>query len=308
MADIEQVSENLWMSSSELFTYHSGIFVSNGAAVVIDPGLAETEIQTLSRFISEQKWDVQAVILTHGHWDHVLGTEAFPNVRIVAQREYLTSKRNDPVGIRRIVEQTPDLGRTGPFRMPVPHETFGETMRLLVGALELELVHTPGHAPDHLFVYERKSGTVWTADMLSNEEIPYVIDNLAVFERTLENIRSDDCRLLIPCHGTATSDATGEYAHASKTITLMFRSGAGASSGQRRRAKRSAKPRRCVRLSRIANPFKTIKRRMSATLNLRMSNSADPLMLNPLAGSARGLISLRSECCTQSRILAGGVL
>ena len=45
---MQQLTPNLWFNSSELFTYHSGIFVSEGIAAVIDPGLKQTEIDALA--------------------------------------------------------------------------------------------------------------------------------------------------------------------------------------------------------------------------------------------------------------------
>jgi len=207
MTNIPQLTPNLWINSSELFTYHSGVFVSENRAAVIDPGLKQKEIDALAQFVREQNWQVDAVILTHGHWDHVLGTEAFPNARIYAQREFITSPANNPAEVARRVKENTGLGLAKPFVMPTPHETFDERMQIQIGALTLELVHTPGHAADHLFVYERASGTVWTADMLTDEEIPFVSDNLAAFERTLENLDADDFQFLIPCHGMPTDDA-----------------------------------------------------------------------------------------------------
>lgn len=209
MSNIQQLTENLWINSSELFTYHSGIFVSQGRAAIIDPGLSQSEIESVAQFVRAQNWDVLAVILTHGHWDHVLGADAFPNARVITQQVYLTSPRNDPNVIQRIIVKTPDLGRTAPFTMPVPRETFDASMTLNLGELTLELYHTPGHAPDHLFVLDRASGTVWSADMLSDEEIPFVIDNLTMFEHTLETLHPEDFRFLVACHGTPTAD-TGE--------------------------------------------------------------------------------------------------
>lgn len=204
---MQQLTPNLWINSSDLFTYHSGIFVSENRAAVIDPGLKQKEIDALAEFARAQNWQVDAVILTHAHWDHLLGADAFPNARIYAQRVYLDASRNDAARIARHIEKTTALERTAPFVIPMPHETFDEKMRVQIGVLALELQHTPGHAPDHLFVYERASGTVWTADLLSDEEIPFVSDNLAAYERTLQNIRADDFQFLIPCHGAATNDA-----------------------------------------------------------------------------------------------------
>ncbi len=212
MSNIQQLSDTLWINSSELFTYHSGIIVSEGNAVVIDPGLKQTEIDALAQFVRVQNWNVNAVILTHGHWDHILGAETFSNARILAQRVFLTSPRNDPNDIRRILGKKPELGRTAPFVMPTPHETFDENMTFHVGALTLKLIHTPGHAPDHLFVYERATGTVWTADMLSDQEIPYVIDNLGAYARTMEKISADGIKLLVACHAAPTRDANEIHA------------------------------------------------------------------------------------------------
>lgn len=206
MSILQQLTPNLWCNSSEVFTYHSGLFVSDGQAVIMDPGLSEPEINALAEAIREKGWNVQAVILTHGHWDHILGTEAFPNARIIAQEIFFTSPRNDPAFIAERIRDVPDLKRTVEFKMPKPDETFGEHLNLNVGALTLELSHTPGHAPDHIFVLEQGSGTVWTADMLSDNEIPYVIDNLAAYIRTMEKINAANYAFLAPCHGTATGD------------------------------------------------------------------------------------------------------
>ncbi len=204
---MQQLTPNLWINSSTLFTYHSGIFVSENRAAMIDPGLKQNEIDALAQFVREQNWQVDAVILTHGHWDHVLGAAAFPHARIFAQREFVAAPHNNPAQVARRVQENPGLGLTTPFVMPTPHETFDWRMVIGVGAHFLELLHTPGHAPDHLFVFERKSGTVWTADMLTDQEIPFVSDNLAAFERTLNHLDANDFQFLIPCHGAPTDDA-----------------------------------------------------------------------------------------------------
>lgn len=205
---LQQLTPNLWLNSSELFTYHSGIFVSEHRAVVIDPGLKQNEIDALARFVRQQNWQVDAVILTHGDWDHILGASAFPNARVVAQREYVVKTKRSAEYIQRVIEKTPDLGITVPFTPPRADETFAERMTLQVGALTLELFHTPGHAPDHLFIQERANGILWSADMLSNEEIPYVIDHLGTIAKTLNAVSLEDVRWLVACHGEPTNDLT----------------------------------------------------------------------------------------------------
>lgn len=206
MADPIQLTSTLWTNSSTLFTYHSGIFVNDGDVVLIDPGLSEPEINALAQFIQDRSWNVDTIILTHCHWDHVLGADMWPDPELVAHRAFAGQAHNYEKRVRSIIAKTPDLARTKPFEMPEPSETFDRDFWLKIGDWKLELQHTPGHAPDHLFVVEPASGTVWTADMLSDEEIPYVIDNLGDYQRTMEKINADDYRMLVPCHGTPTQD------------------------------------------------------------------------------------------------------
>jgi len=201
-----QLSHTLWINSSSLFTYHSGIFVHDEDAVLIDPGLSEPEINALAQFIQDRNWNVDSIILTHCHWDHILGADTWPDPDLIAHRAFLDATYKYDKRVRAIIAKTPDLARTKPFEMPEPSETFEKTFWLKIGDWKLEILHTPGHAPDHIFVLEPATGTVWTADMLSDEEIPYVIDNLGDYQRTMNKLKAEDFRLLVPCHGTPAAD------------------------------------------------------------------------------------------------------
>ncbi len=87
-----------------------------------------------------------------------------------------------------------------------PHVTFTDETTLTVGGLELRLAHAPGHSPNMLTVYEPASATLWAADVLSDVEIPSIIDDLASYERTLSALAGLEIRTLVPGHGTATDD------------------------------------------------------------------------------------------------------
>lgn len=206
MTHLNQPTPTLWTNSSNVFTYHSGIFVRNSDVILIDPGLSQPEIDALAQFIRDHKWQVDTIILTHCHWDHVLGASTWPGAKLVAQRAFRDSAHNYAERVRRIIAKTPDLGRTEPFNMPEPGELFDNSMSLELDDWAFELRHTPGHAPDHLFVRETATGTVWTADMLSDEEIPYVIDNLGDYVRTMAKINAEDFRMIVPCHGSPAQD------------------------------------------------------------------------------------------------------
>jgi glyoxylase-like metal-dependent hydrolase (beta-lactamase superfamily II) len=89
----------------------------------------------------------------------------------------------------------------------MPDQTVERITGLMVGELRVQVFHTPGHARDHLSVYDAESCSLWAGDMLSDLEIPFISDRLDAYERTLGMFAAMDIRVLIPGHGSATADA-----------------------------------------------------------------------------------------------------
>src|SRR5437870_1335931 len=88
-----QLNPSLWAGQSRLFYTNHGIFISEGQACLVDPGIYPDEIEAIARFVAERGAITQAIILTHSHWDHILGPEHFPGVRIITQLGYLNAIR-----------------------------------------------------------------------------------------------------------------------------------------------------------------------------------------------------------------------
>jgi glyoxylase-like metal-dependent hydrolase (beta-lactamase superfamily II) len=72
---------------SRLFSYNAGVFSSGGAAVLIDPGIYPDEIDAIRNHVGASGAELAAIIITHSHWDHVLGPEDFPGVMKLQQAE-----------------------------------------------------------------------------------------------------------------------------------------------------------------------------------------------------------------------------
>lgn len=188
---------------------NSGVFVNSGRACLIDPALLPDEVHGIGRIVNEQRSEIETIVLTHSHWDHVLGPQHFLGVEVLAHRSFAEEAGKARDGILQAVaalEEEDGARRERPFEVPTPGRTLPAEETIIVGDLQLQTVDAPGHAADQFALYEPESKTLWAADTLSDVEIPYVIHSLAAYERTLDRLASLDVRVLVPGHGDPTTD------------------------------------------------------------------------------------------------------
>ncbi len=215
---ITQLTDYLWYTRSRVFHTNSGVFISQGQGLLIDPGVLPQEIAIITEFVIAQGIEPRALVITHAHWDHFLGVEAFPDVKIITHTDYRKVLRERADALRQQVArfdaQAP-IKRAIPFTLPLPHLTFETELHLTIGDATLHLLHAPGHAPDQLVIHHPESGLLWAADMLSDLEIPMISHNLAAYESTLAQLAQRDIHALMPGHGhptTATAEITARVA------------------------------------------------------------------------------------------------
>ncbi|MBN1921152.1 MAG: MBL fold metallo-hydrolase [Anaerolineae bacterium] len=205
----QRLSPYLWVTQSPIFATNSGVLIDAGQACLIDPGITEEEIRGIARFTLEQGASVQTIILTHGHWDHILGPEHFSGVKVIAHAEYKhTIAQHGEAIMRQISRWETEAGilRAQPLRLPQPTLAFESVLHVHLGQYDLRLIPAPGHAADQIAIYEAEYGMLWAGDMLSDAEIPFVSHNLSAYQDTLARLAALDVRVLIPGHGMPTAD------------------------------------------------------------------------------------------------------
>ena len=110
-----------------LFQTNTYILENDGNCIVIDPGYDDRAILT---FIEEKGWTLSAILLTHGHFDHVGAVRA-----IVAETDC-------PVYIHEADLSLPATFTAGPIYYT---NLYGQSVQ--VAGLDIKILHTPGHTP-----------------------------------------------------------------------------------------------------------------------------------------------------------------
>ncbi len=202
---LHQITSSLAVLHSRSMAYNAGVFVSGKDALLIDPGLYPDEIDRIKAYIYGRGASPSKIVLTHSHWDHVMGPEYFPGVPVIHQQEGVAVFAEHHVRIEHQVtewERQSGVRRDMPFLMHDLNQTFDDRLELGLGNKFVELLHAPGHAPEQLVVYHRDEQALWAADMLSDIEIPFVMHNLQAYRQTLDRLAQLEVRTLVPGHGS----------------------------------------------------------------------------------------------------------
>ena len=129
-------------------------------AVVIDPGF---EGELLLSEIKQEGCQLEAIWLTHAHFDHIGGTGAlaagYPEPPPVA----LHAK---DLPLWKMKGGAPLFGVQGVDTGPKPSIDLVDGQILTLGSTEFEVRHAPGHTPGHVMFYCASDGVLFCGDVI----------------------------------------------------------------------------------------------------------------------------------------------
>ncbi len=108
-------------------------------------------------------WELAGLWLTHGHFDHfadhAVVRQRFPQAKVLLHALDEAKAQHPEV-------QTRLFGL--PFDIPPlkPDAHVADNQKLKVGALDVTVLHTPGHAPGHVGYYFPKEGVLVGGDLI----------------------------------------------------------------------------------------------------------------------------------------------
>lgn len=154
--------------------------------------------------IAEREVQVELILATHGHLDHIGGT----------------AELQDALGVPFLFPSEDDFWRVGltqqaaaygfpPVRVPEPDGPLEHGQRITIGEVELEVRHCPGHTPGHVVFYDAESKTLIAGDVIFQGSIgrtDFPRGSFPELERSIrEQIYTLPADTLIHCgHGPTT--------------------------------------------------------------------------------------------------------
>jgi glyoxylase-like metal-dependent hydrolase (beta-lactamase superfamily II) len=137
-----------------------------------------------------------AIVVTHHHVDHVGGVDVLARELNLPVWAHAETARRVPVSIARSLADGDPIVLDGP-----------EPERW-------EVLHTPGHAPDHVSLFEPKRRTVVVGDMVASVGTILIAPgdgDMRTYLAQLERLACLDARVALPAHGEPIAEPTALF-------------------------------------------------------------------------------------------------
>jgi len=188
------------------FAENTYLLVEEEQALLVDPGFYEPhEFNAVRQKLEQHQAQLQAVVLTHAHVDHVLGLnrvlDSFEVPVYLSDRDrYLWN--NYASQARMFGLDVDDIG-VEPVTLPIVE-------KWKPGMFEFEVRYTPGHAPDHVVLYSAKESVLIAGDTLFRQGIGRYDLYKGDFDTLEQSIRQElytlpDSTEVYPGHGPKTT-------------------------------------------------------------------------------------------------------
>jgi glyoxylase-like metal-dependent hydrolase (beta-lactamase superfamily II) len=163
-------------------------------------------VQPLLKFLERGKLTPAAVILTHGHIDHIAGVEAlrkkFPSILIYIHKLDAEMLGDTNVNL--------SILTGSPFAAGKADYLIDEEDTIDKAGIRLRVIHTPGHTPGGICLYSEKDGIIFVGDTLFAGSIGRTDFPNGDMKKLIEGIKHKllvlpDDTVVYPGHGPETT-------------------------------------------------------------------------------------------------------
>jgi glyoxylase-like metal-dependent hydrolase (beta-lactamase superfamily II) len=226
----------MWPSSANVFVIRDGEGFS-----MIDVGCGRKDaFQRLTGALSRLGLSLEnldTLVLSHAHPDHMGGAKnildaSTPTVFIHAEdsaqardprklnetfditlaREAYSRYREGAARIVDVLQFFDDFGCS--MSMAEPDRIIREGETITLGRYSFEVIHTPGHSPGHISLFDERSGIMYGGDLVGEIVAWYTPTSGGVtgYLESLDKLEQKNPRIILPSHGHVITDPVARIA------------------------------------------------------------------------------------------------
>lgn len=188
------------------FPFSNGLMLDTKFRVLVDAGFGPTRREAVMA-----AGEVDVIINTHFHLDHAFGNQFFPKAKVWAHELDAPALRSRGqfkayTGFDGISD-FPDFPG-GPHAQVVDRELVDGDI-LDFGEIVLKVIHTPGHTPGHISLFEPEAGILFSGDIDLTPFGPWYGNkrsNLEAFKRSIKRLIELNPKLIVTGHSGIITD------------------------------------------------------------------------------------------------------
>jgi glyoxylase-like metal-dependent hydrolase (beta-lactamase superfamily II) len=205
---VTRVASQVWAVKDEISSEVAIAYLICGTKKVL---LFDTNIGTakISEVIEKITSLPVTVVLSHSHYDHIGGAHEFDEVwgwpSAVMKKIKTKGVSTEEVLYYGGQSFLDSVGQDSWSVEPLNNlKSLNAGAYFDLGGIKLQVIHSPGHSPDSICLYEKSKGWLFSGDTLYRGPIylDFPESNIKLYKKTLKKLSGLNLKILFPGHNT----------------------------------------------------------------------------------------------------------